>query len=146
MAKAIAGGVPMGAMLAKDDVAAAFAPGDHASTFGGNPLAAHTACAVADIIFNEDFLADVREKGAYFADRLAECVDGKKVLEVRGRGLMLGLLLADDIKPGDVVSAAAEAGLLICTAGKQVLRFVPPLVITKDEIDRVIDILKKVLA
>lgn len=146
MAKAIAGGVPMGAMLAKDDVAAAFAPGDHASTFGGNPLAAHTACAVADIIFNEDFLADVREKGAYFADRLAECVDGKKVLEVRGRGLMLGLLLADDIKPGDVVSAAAEAGLLICTAGKQVLRFVPPLVITKDEIDQVIDILKKVLA
>ena len=146
MAKAIAGGVPMGAMLAKDDVAAAFAPGDHASTFGGNPRAAHTACAVADIIFNEDFLADVREKGAYFADRLAECVDGKKVLEVRGRGLMLGLLLADDIKPGDVVSAAAEAGLLICTAGKQVLRFVPPLVITKDEIDRVIDILKKVLA
>lgn len=146
MAKAIAGGVPMGAMLAKDDVAAAFAPGDHASTFGGNPLAAHTACAVADIIFNEDFLADVREKGAYFADRLAECVDGKKVLEVRGRGLMLGLLLADDIKPGDVVSAAAKAGLLICTAGKQVLRFVPPLVITKDEIDRVIDILKKVLA
>lgn len=145
MAKAIAGGVPMGAMLAKDDVAAAFAPGDHASTFGGNPLAAHTACAVADIIFNEVFLADVREKGAYFADRLAECVDGKKVLEVRGRGLMLGLLLADDIKPGDVVSAAAEAGLLICTAGKQVLRFVPPLVITKDEIDRVIDILKKVL-
>ena len=91
-------------------------------------------------------LEDVREKGAYFADRLAECVDGKKVLEVRGRGLMLGLLLADDIKPGDVVSAAAEAGLLICTAGKQVLRFVPPLVITKDEIDRVIDILKKVLA
>lgn len=146
MAKAIAGGVPMGAMLAKDDVAAAFAPGDHASTFGGNPLAAHTACAVADIIFNEDFLADVREKGAYFADRLAECVDGKKVLEVRGRGLMLGLLLADDIKPRDVVSAAAEAGLLICTAGKQVLRFVPPLVITKDEIDQVIDILKKVLA
>lgn len=146
MAKAIAGGVPMGAMLAKDHVAAAFNPGDHASTFGGNPLAAHTACAVADIIFDEAFLAEVREKGEYFAKRLAECVDGQKVLEVRGRGLMLGLLLADDYKPGDFVSAAAEAGLLICTAGKQVLRFVPPLVITKDEIDQVIDILKKVLA
>lgn len=146
MAKAIAGGVPMGAMLAKDHVAAAFNPGDHASTFGGNPLAAHAACAVADIIFDEAFLAEVREKGEYFAKRLAECVDGQKVLEVRGRGLMLGLLLADDYKPGDFVSAAAEAGLLICTAGKQVLRFVPPLVITKDEIDQVIDILKKVLA
>ena len=58
---------------------------------------------------------------------------------------MLGLLLADEYKPGDIVSAAADAGLLICTAGKQVLRFVPPLVITKDEIDQAIDILKKVL-
>lgn len=146
MAKAIAGGVPMGAMLAKDHVAAAFNPGDHASTFGGNPLAAHTACAVADIIFDDTFLAQVQEKGEYFAKRLAECVDGEKVLEVRGRGLMLGLLLDDSVKPGDIVSAAAESGLLICTAGKQVLRFVPPLVISKDEIDEAIEILKKVLA
>ena len=146
MAKAIAGGVPMGAMLAKDHVAAAFNPGDHASTFGGNPLAAHTACAVADIIFDDTFLAQVQEKGEYFAKRLAECVDGKKVLEVRGRGLMLGLLLDDSVNPGDIVSAAAESGLLICTAGKQVLRFVPPLVISKDEIDEAIEILKKVLA
>ena len=146
MAKAIAGGVPMGAMLAKDHVAAAFNPGDHASTFGGNPLAAHTACAVADIIFDDTFLAQVQEKGEYFAKRLAECVDGKKVLEVRGRGLMLGLLLDDSVKPGDIVSAAAESGLLICTAGKQVLRFVPPLVISKNEIDEAIEILKKVLA
>ena len=146
MAKAIAGGVPMGAMLAKDHVAAAFNPGDHASTFGGNPLAAHIACAVADIIFDDTFLAQVQEKGEYFAKRLAECVDGKKVLEVRGRGLMLGLLLDDSVKPGDIVSAAAESGLLICTAGKQVLRFVPPLVISKDEIDEAIEILKKVLA
>ncbi len=146
MAKAIAGGVPMGAMLAKNHVAAAFNPGDHASTFGGNPLAAHTACAVADIIFDDTFLAQVQEKGEYFAKRLAECVDGKKVLEVRGRGLMLGLLLDDSVKPGDVVSAAAESGLLICTAGKQVLRFVPPLVISKDEIDEAVEILKKVLA
>ncbi len=146
MAKAIAGGVPMGAMLAKDHVAAAFNPGDHASTFGGNPLAAHTACAVADIILDDTFLAQVQEKGEYFAKRLAECVDGKKVLEVRGRGLMLGLLLDDSVKPGDIVSAAAESGLLICTAGKQVLRFVPPLVISKDEIDEAIEILKKVLA
>ena len=146
MAKAIAGGVPMGAMLAQDHVAAAFNPGDHASTFGGNPLAAHTACAVADIIFDDTFLAQVQEKGEYFAKRLAECVDGKKVLEVRGRGLMLGLLLDDSVNPGDIVSAAAESGLLICTAGKQVLRFVPPLVISKDEIDEAIEILKKVLA
>lgn len=146
MAKAIAGGVPMGAMLAKDHVAAAFNPGDHASTFGGNPLAAHTACAVADIIFDDTFLAQVQEKGEYFAKRLAECVDGKKVLEVRGRGLMLGLLLDDSVNPGDIVSVAAESGLLICTAGKQVLRFVPPLVISKDEIDEAIEILKKVLA
>ena len=146
MAKAIAGGVPMGAMLAKDNVAAAFNPGDHASTFGGNPLASHTACAVCDIIFDDAFLAEVREKGDYFAGRLAELVDGKKVLEVRGRGLMLGLLLADDVKPGEVVTAAAAEGLLICTAGKQVLRFVPPLVITKEEIDQAIEMLKKVLA
>ena len=98
------------------------------------------------MIFDKAFLASVHEKGDYFAQRLAELVDGEKVLEVRGRGLMLGLLLADDQKPGDYVAKAAEAGLLICTAGKQVLRFVPPLVITKDEIDDAIDILKQVLA
>ncbi|MDO4281866.1 MAG: acetylornithine/succinylornithine family transaminase, partial [Peptococcaceae bacterium] len=82
MAKAIAGGVPMGAMLAKDKVASAFAPGDHASTFGGNPLAAHVGCVVADTIFADDFLAHVRETGDYFAQQLQTLVDGKKALEV----------------------------------------------------------------
>lgn len=145
MAKAVAGGVPMGAMLAKNNVAKAFQPGDHASTFGGNPLAAHTGCVVADIIFDETFLNDVQEKGRYFASKLAEFVDGKKILEVRGRGLMLGLLMADDVDMSALTQATSDEGVLICTAGKQVLRFVPPLVITKNEIDEVIEILKKVL-
>ncbi len=145
MAKAVAGGVPMGAMLAKNQVAAAFQPGDHASTFGGNPLAAHAGCVVADIIFDDAFLKEVQEKGNYFAEKLAELVDGEKVLEVRGRGLMLGLLMADDADMSALTQAACDEGVLICTAGKQVLRFVPPLIITKDEIDKVIETLKKVL-
>ena len=144
MAKAVAGGVPMGAMLAKNQVAAAFQPGDHASTFGGNPLAAHAGCVVADIIFDDAFLKEVQEKGNYFAEKLAELVDGEKVLEVRGRGLMLGLLMADDADMSALTQAACDEGVLICTAGKQVLRFVPPLIITKDEIDKVIETLKKV--
>ena len=130
MAKAVAGGVPMGAMLAKNQVAAAFQPGDHASTFGGNPLAAHAGCVVADIIFDDAFLKEVQEKGNYFAEKLAELVDGEKVLEVRGRGLMLGLLMADDADMSALTQAACDEGVLICTAGKQVLRFVPPLIIT----------------
>lgn len=145
MAKAVAGGVPMGAMLAKNQVAAAFQPGDHASTFGGNPLAAHAGCVVADIIFDDAFLKEVQERGNYFAEKLAELVDGEKVLEVRGRGLMLGLLMADDADMSALTQAACDEGVLICTAGKQVLRFVPPLIITKDEIDKVIETLKKVL-
>ena len=145
MAKAVAGGVPMGAMLAKNQVAAAFQPGDHASTFGGNPLAAHAGCVVADIIFDDAFLKEVQEKGNYFAEKLDELVDGEKVLEVRGRGLMLGLLMADDADMSALTQAACDEGVLICTAGKQVLRFVPPLIITKDEIDKVIETLKKVL-
>lgn len=145
MAKAVAGGVPMGAMLAKNHVAAAFQPGDHASTFGGNPLAAHAGCVVADIIFDEAFLKDVQEKGEYFAEQLAQFVDGEKVLEVRGRGLMLGLAMADGTDMGALTQAACDEGALICTAGKNVLRFVPPLVISKAEIDQVIEILKKVL-
>ena len=145
MAKAVAGGVTMGAMLAKNQVAAAFQPGDHASTFGGNPLAAHAGCVVANIIFDDAFLKEVQEKGNYFAEKLAELVDGEKVLEVRGRGLMLGLLMADDADMSALTQAACDEGVLICTAGKQVLRFVPPLIITKDEIDKVIETLKKVL-
>lgn len=145
MAKAIAGGVPMGAMLAKDKVAQAFHPGDHASTFGGGPLASHVGCAVADIIFDEAFLADVRDKGAYFEAQLATLIDGQNALAVRGRGLMLGLLMSDDTDMGAIVEACRNEGMLICTAGKHVLRFVPPLVITKEEIDECISILKKVL-
>lgn len=146
MAKAIAGGVPMGAMLAKDKVAAAFQPGDHASTFGGGPLASHVACVVADVIFDEAFLKDVQDKGAYFASQLETLVDGKNSLAVRGRGLMLGLLMSDETDMGAIVEACRNEGVLICTAGKHVLRFVPPLVITKEEIDECIAILKKVLA
>lgn len=145
MAKAVAGGVPMGVMLAKNDVANAFVPGDHASTFGGNPLAAHCGCAVADIIFDKAFLEEVQQKGAYFKQGLSTLIDNKDILAVRGEGLMLGLVLNEDLVPGDIIKACMDEGLLICTAGKHVLRFVPPLIITKEEIDQVITILKKVL-
>ena len=145
MAKAVAGGIPMGVMLAKEHAAQAFVPGDHASTFGGNPVAAHTGLAVANIIFEDDFLSEVRNKGDYFIKQLATLVDGKNVHEVRGRGLMLGILLDDSIVPGDVIDACREKGLLVCTAGKHVLRFVPPLVLSKADIDEAVAIVKQVL-
>ena len=145
MAKAVAGGIPMGVMLAKDKAASAFQPGDHASTFGGNPMAAHVGCAVADVIFQDAFLKEVQDKGEYFKAGLTELVDEKEVLEVRGRGLMLGLLLSDKVDIGKIVSDMRDEGVLICTAGKQVLRFVPPLVISKEEIDMALNALKKVL-
>ena len=144
LAKGLAGGVPIGAFIAKDKVAAAFHAGDHGSTFGGNPLACAAANAVLDAMTPE-FLANVEATGAYFAERLAKLAAKLPwlVKEVRGNGLILGMELAKDGR--DVVNACLEEGAIInCTAGK-VLRFVPPLIVTKAEIDEVMDVLERVL-
>ncbi|AVX21757.1 acetylornithine aminotransferase apoenzyme [Carboxydocella sporoproducens DSM 16521] len=134
LAKGLGGGVPIGAIVAKEEVAAAFQPGDHASTFGGNPLVCAAALATLNIILEEGFLAQVQVKGEYLRSLLAE------MGPVRGKGLMLGLELPG---PGaEVVARCQERGLLInCTAGN-VLRFVPPLIVNEAEIQEAVRILR----
>ena len=142
MAKAIGGGVPMGGILATEEVSAGFVPGDHGTTFGGGPLVCAAANAVLDVIYEENLLDHVNEVGKYFLDELKK-LDKDVIAEARGMGLMVGLELN---KPGaEYVDKLREKGFLInCTAGN-VLRFVPPLIISKAEIDEFIKALDEVL-
>ncbi len=145
LAKPLAGGLPMGAVLVTDTIAAALKPGDHATTFGGGPLVASVALAVVRALAEPGFLADVRGKGEWLASRLAELAARRaRVSEARGRGLMWGLELREPAAP--FVAAARERGLLVATAGPDVIRLVPPLVITREELERGVAILEEVLA
>ena len=145
LAKPLAGGLPMGAVLLRNEVAASLRPGDHATTFGGGPLVATVACDVLKTIAEPDFLAAVREKGAWLEQRLGQLASRRaRVHDVRGRGLMWGIELTEPAGP--FVTAAREAGLLIATAGPMVLRLVPPLVISTDDLERGVAILEEVLA
>ena len=142
MAKGIGGGVPMGGILATEKVAGAFVPGDHGTTFGGGPLVCAAANAVLDTFDEENILDNVNEVGEYFIEELKK-LDKEIIADVRGKGLMVGLELT---KPGaEYVDKLREAGFLInCTAGN-VLRFVPPLIITKAEIDEFVKALDEIL-
>jgi acetylornithine/N-succinyldiaminopimelate aminotransferase len=145
LAKPLAGGLPMGAVLVTSAVAAALKPGDHATTFGGGPLVAGVALDVIRTIADPAFLADVRAKGEWLAGRLADLAARRpRVREVRGRGLLWGLELTGPAAP--VVAAARELGLLVLTAGPQVIRIIPPLIITRDELARGVAVLEDVLA
>ncbi|MEA3471476.1 MAG: acetylornithine transaminase [Thermodesulfobacteriota bacterium] len=144
LAKALGNGFPVGAMLAKEEVASAFEPGSHASTFGGNPLAMAAGNAVMEAILNDGILENCRETGNYFLERLEGLKTKYPVIqEVRGRGLMIGVELS--IEGTGIVHEALKRGVLMnCTCGN-VLRFVPPLVVTEGDVDRVIDILDEIL-
>ena len=145
LAKPLAGGLPMGAALVSSAVAGALKPGDHATTFGGGPLVASVALEVVRAIADPAFLADVRRKGDWLGTRLErlEAVT-PRVKDVRGRGLLWGLELVEPAAP--FVAAARERGLLVLTAGPQVIRVIPPLVITEAELERGAAILEDVLA
>ncbi|MBM4262282.1 MAG: acetylornithine transaminase [Deltaproteobacteria bacterium] len=145
LAKALAGGVPMGAMLAREKVAKSFGPGSHASTFGGNPLACSAALAVMRTLITGGVLRSSIKTGKYFAHALEKFKDKFPFVRgVRGKGLILGLEL--DIEGAKIVDECMKEGLLLnCTAYK-ILRFVPPLTITNKEIDRGLAILERVLA
>jgi acetylornithine/N-succinyldiaminopimelate aminotransferase len=140
LAKGLANGLPIGCLLVADDVPAGFEPGDHASTFGGNPVACAAACAVCDTI-DDDLLEGVREQGARLAQRLARL---PAVTEVRGRGLLLAADL--DRVAADVVGSCLERGLLVGAAGERTLRITPPLTIEADELDRGLAILEEAIA
>jgi acetylornithine/N-succinyldiaminopimelate aminotransferase len=144
LAKPLAGGLPMGAVLLTDTVAAALTPGDHATTFGGGPLVATVALDVVRTIGAPEFLAGVQRAGDWLATRLAELVAHRpRVRRIRGRGLMWGLELAEPAAP--VVAAARERGLLIATAGPYVLRLLPPLIVTIADLARGVRVLEEVL-
>ncbi len=145
LAKALAGGAPIGTMLARDKFAAAFVPGTHGSTFGGNPLVCAAAIATVRTILEDGLLNRCEEIGEYLTGELETL--GRKypfVREVRGVGLMIGMAL--DIPAGDIVRKGHERGVLLNVVHDTVLRFVPPLVVTKQEIDTMIAILDGIFA
>ncbi|KAK6127987.1 hypothetical protein DH2020_013403 [Rehmannia glutinosa] len=141
LAKPLAGGLPIGAVLVTEKVAAAINFGDHGSTFAGNPLVCNAGIAVLDKISNPTFLASVSEKGQYFKDLLAKKLgQNSHVREIRGFGLIIGIEL--DVSASPLVDACRESGLLVLTAGKgNVVRIVPPLVISKEELAQAAEIL-----
>jgi predicted acetylornithine/succinylornithine family transaminase len=144
VAKPLAGGLPMGAVLLTERVAAAIQPGDHATTFGGGPLVASVALAVCRRVGEPAFLAEVRRKAELLADLLGRCALARPgVLEVRGRGMIWGLELEGDAAP--VIERARERGVLFCSAGPNVVRVVPPLTASDDELAHGIAVLEEAL-
>ena len=145
LAKPLAGGLPMGAVLVADRIAAVLAPGDHATTFGGGPLVATVALDVLKTVADPDFLAEVRAKGAWLGQRLEQlAAKSTRVKAVRGRGLMWGIELGEPAAP--VIAAARERRLLVLTAGPNVIRIVPPLTISESDLERGVAVLSEVLA
>ncbi len=139
LAKGLGNGLPIGALLVREGVAEAIGPGDHGSTFGGNPVACAAACAVVEAI-DEPLLENVAARGAQLAAGLAGLAG---VREVRGRGLLLAGVLDRDA--GEVVDEARGLGLVVLTAGPNVLRLLPPLVVTEPEVDEALELLGRVL-
>lgn len=144
VAKALGGGFPIGGVLAQKEVADAFEPGDHAATFGGNPLACAAAKASIEVIIDENLTQNAKEMGEYFQFKLNEQKKLYGVVEdVRGFGLMLGMEIS--VNCGDIVNTAREQGILINCTADTVLRFLPPLVIEKGQIDTVTCVLETIL-
>ena len=142
-AKAVGGGLPVGACVAAPDVEDVFEPGDHGSTFAGAPVAAAAGLATLDVIDDPELLRRTRELGARFSSSLGELGD---VAEVRGRGLMVGATLAEGLDAKEVAGSALEAGLVINVPGRGMLRFLPPLVIGDDDVDAAVNVMRDVLS
>ncbi len=138
MAKAIGGGFPMGAIVARDGIS--FSKSEHASTFGGSPLACAASLATIEAIEEENMIERTNELGTYFKQKL-EGMNRSDIVDVRGSGLMIALELSSNC--ADIVGYAREHGLLLNNTSESVLRLVPPLVITKDQIDTVVNILEQ---
>ncbi|MBI2536365.1 MAG: acetylornithine/succinylornithine family transaminase [Gemmatimonadetes bacterium] len=144
LAKGLGGGLPMGAVLVNETIAASVQPGDHATTFGGGPFVASLALAQLGVLSEPGFLAAVRQKGEWLGTRLAAlAARHDSVAAVRGRGLMWGIELEDAAQP--VVERALERGLLVISAGPTVIRLLPPLTITREELARGVELLESCL-
>ncbi|MBB5325575.1 acetylornithine aminotransferase [Anoxybacillus tepidamans] len=143
-AKGLGSGFPVGAMIGKAFLRDSFTAGVHGSTFGGNPLAMAAAKATLEVIFQPEFLQEVQEKGTYFLQQLQEALNGiELVKEVRGLGLLVGIECHEDITP--LIPAIHENGLLVLTAGPSVIRLLPPLIVTKEELDMAVAVIKQTI-
>ena len=145
MAKALGGGVAIGAMMASEEVATALVPGKHATTFGGNALACAAAVAVIEAIEEENLLENAAESGEYAKEKLSKLVEKYHIIEhVRGVGLMIGVQLT--VPGAKIVEACLEKGLRINCTHDTVIRFMLPMIVTKEQIDKAIEIFDGVLA
>ncbi|MBP7962993.1 MAG: acetylornithine/succinylornithine family transaminase [Caldilineaceae bacterium] len=142
LAKPLAAGLPMGAILMRQKVADAIHKGDHASTFAGNPFTAHVAHHVVGRVADPVLLANVRAKGDYLMELLEE-LNSPHILAVRGKGLLVGVEL--DMEAAPLIAEAYKRGLILVNAGSNVLRFVPPLIITRSEIEQAVTIVGEIL-
>ncbi|MDR3264173.1 MAG: aspartate aminotransferase family protein [Clostridiales bacterium] len=144
-AKGLAGGLPIGAVLASGECADTFKPGDHGCTFGGNPMSAAVALTVTKIIKNKSFLEAVNDKGNHLKKRLFELQQQYDFIkDVRGKGLMVGLELEKSITAKDLNAKFLDKGLILVAAGNNTLRFIPPLIVSKEEIDSMISTVSEV--
>ncbi len=143
-AKALGGGLPIGALVSNEKLADVFTASAHASTFGGNPVCAAAASAVINVIEKEGLLENAKVMGDKFKEALESFVDKyDQILEVRGKGLMLGMVTERD--PKEILAAFKEQGILALTAGGNVVRFLPPLTITEGDLEEVIDMMSDAL-
>jgi acetylornithine/N-succinyldiaminopimelate aminotransferase len=144
MAKGLGGGFPIGGILGTAELFDTFNAGTHGTTFGGNPLAVAVAQTVIDHVFDNEFLNNVNEKSAYFIEKLKEAFPHEQGYTIQGKGLMLGLGLGGaDVAP--FVAALDEIGLLTVAAGPKVIRLLPPLTVSEQEIDEAVELLKSVI-
>jgi len=144
LAKALANGLPIGAMLAREDVAESFGPGAHASTFGGTPIVTAASAQVIKVLLEENIIRHCEEMGAYFKEKLSGLKAGhESIVDVRGMGLLLGMKL--NIEGDAIVNSCMEKGFLINCIQGNILRFIPPLIIEKEEIDALIACLDELL-
>lgn len=142
MAKGLGGGVVIGGFLADQKCSEVLTPGTHGSTFGGNPLSARAAQTVLSIVNRPEFLKEVKEKGDYLMDGLKN-IASSKIKEVRGMGLMVGVIV-DPEQRTQYVHALRHRGVLVLTAGKDAIRLLPPLIITKEQIDKAVSAFQEV--
>ncbi|KMQ52522.1 Acetylornithine aminotransferase [Chitinispirillum alkaliphilum] len=145
LAKPLGGGLPLGAVICTDDIASAITPGNHGTTFGGNPLACALGAQIIDIVSEPVFLKKVQENGKYLADKLSEAAKDYDIIEgVRGEGLLLGVRFTEN--PDQVIDDCKRDGLLLVKANNNTIRFMPPLTVTSEHIDEAFDIFSKAVA
>lgn len=146
LAKALGGGFPIGALCAKNHVASAFEPGDHGSTFGGNPLACSAALASIEIILEENLVENSEKMGSYFIEQLSELAKKYNFIkDVRGKGLMIAVQFSIE-KAAEIKDKCFDKGYLIGNVGNNIIRILPPLIISKEDIDKMISMLDNVLS